>query len=176
MIPPVLVAASAAPSLLLAAEGRALGTMEWIFLGLWVFMGLLYWANYRQNESLPGSVLKVGGLLLFVYSVMKGFDWLAQTVPADQVITFGIGEAPVGPGERVPLLADALWWFVVAMVVLVIWHARRKIGTVFAVVLSAWDRGHWYILPVIFILVTVGLLLVAAAASPVLSPFIYTLF
>ena len=46
----------------------------------------------------------------------------------------------------------------------------------FSLILSAWDRGHWYMLPVIFILMTIGLLLAAAAASPILSPFIYTLF
>ena len=43
-------------------------------------------------------------------------------------------------------------------------------------ILSSSDRGHWYVLPVLVVLVTIGLVLVAAAASPVLSPFIYTLF
>jgi len=83
-------------------------------------------------------------------------------------------EAEAGP--RVPLLAYGFEIFVAVLIVLVIWHARRKFTTVGALILSAWDRGHWYMLPAIFILMTVGLLLVAAAASPVLSPFIYTLF
>ena len=73
-------------------------------------------------------------------------------------------------------MADAFTWFVVALLLLVTWYARDKFTTVAALMLSTWDRGNWYLLPVLFVLMTVGLLLVAAAASPVLSPFIYTLF
>ena len=93
-------------------------------------------------------------------------------------ITFGLSwptvTEPTAP--RIPLLADILFWFVIVLLVLVVWYARKKITTVGSLVLSTWDRGHWYMLPVIFIMLTIGLLLVAAAASPVLSPFIYTLF
>jgi len=157
----------------------AMSTKDIVFLSLWVVFTLAYWNAYRDSrdkESLLGSLLKVGGLLAFIYATITGFDWLGHVVPPDQVITFGLGDAPVEPGPRVPLLANAFTWFVVALLVLVVWHARRKVSTVGGVILSAWDRGHWYMLPVIFILLTVGLLLVAAAASPVLSPFIYTLF
>lgn len=162
-----------------AAGLAALGTKELVFLSLWVVFTPAYWASYRASkpaEHLIGAALKVAALLGFVWAVITGLDWLAAEVAAEQIVSFGIGETPTEPGPRVPLLADAFMWLVLALLVLVAWHARRKFSTVCGVVLSAWDRGHWYLLPVIFILMTVGLLLVAAAASPVLSPFIYTLF
>ncbi|GJM23553.1 MAG: hypothetical protein DHS20C15_34680 [Planctomycetota bacterium] len=156
-----------------------LSTKDIVFLSLWVVLSVAYWNAYRASrdkESMFGSLLKVGGLLGFVYLTISGFDWLAHQVPPEEAITFGLGEAPSAVGPRVPLLANAFTWAVGLLLVLVLWHARRKVGTVGGVILSAWDRGHWYMLPVIFILLTVGLLLVAAAASPMLSPFIYTLF
>jgi hypothetical protein len=155
------------------------GTLEWVFLSLWVVFSLLYWINYRKDENPAAAALKVAGLLLFIYSIMVLFDWIEAPVPPENAITFGLpfpsveGQAEVA---RVPLFADVLLWFVVVLLALVVWYARRKFSTVGSLVLSTWDRGHWYMLPVIFIMLTIGLLLVAAAASPVLSPFIYTLF
>jgi len=165
------------PALLAATGESALGTFEFVFLGLWALFSTLYWSAYKKDENLPMSALKVGLLLGFVYSVIRSFDWMQETVPADQVVTlWGLLSAATVEGPRVPFMGSAFTWFVVGILVLVAWYARRKFATVCGVVLSAWDRGHWYMLPVIFILMTVGLLLVAAAASPVLSPFIYTLF
>ena len=37
-------------------------------------------------------------------------------------------------------------------------------------------RGHWYLMPLVTILLTIGSLLVVAASSPLVAPFIYTLF
>jgi len=154
------------------------GPRETVFAVLFAVFSLLYWLNYRRDETLPGAALKVLGLLVFVYSTMRLMDWIQAKVPVEQTIRFGLSwpavEGPVAP--RIPLLADIFFWFVIVLLVLVVWYARRKISTVGALVLSTWDRGHWYMLPVIFIMLTLGLLLVAAAASPVLSPFIYTLF
>jgi hypothetical protein len=155
------------------------GTLEWVFLSLWVVFSLLYWINYRKDENPAAAALKVAGLLLFIYSIMVLFDWIEAPVPVADAVTFGLpfpsleGRTEVA---RVPLFADVLLWFVVVLLALVVWYARRKFSTVGSLVLSTWDRGHWYMLPVIFIMLTIGLLLVAAAASPVLSPFIYTLF
>jgi len=162
---------------LAAAGGGAIGTAEAVVLALWVVFSVAYWASYRSEEKLPLVFVKVGLLIGFVFGVISGFDWLQAEVPPEQVVTFwGLLDAPTVPGPRVPYMGQAFSYFVIALLVLVVWHARSKITTVVGVVLSAWDRGHWYMLPVIFILMTVGLLLVAAAASPVLSPFIYTLF
>lgn len=158
-------------------QSSGLATRDAVFLSLWVLFSTLYWSTYKKDENLPLSALKVGLLLGFVYSVIRGFDWMQETVPADQVVTlWGLLSVATVDGPRVPFMGSAFTWFVVALLALVAWYARGKFMTVCGVVLSAWDRGHWYMLPVIFILMTVGLLLVAAAASPVLSPFIYTLF
>lgn len=161
--------------LLQSVPAALLGTKELVFLVLFGVMGPLYWANYKKTESLPACLLKVAALLGLVFLVISGFDWLAHEVPAEQAIVF-FSDAPTADGPRVPELANAFTWFVWALLALVVWYARGKFSTVGSLVLSAWDRGHWYLLPVIFVLLTVGLLLVAAAASPVLSPFIYTLF
>jgi len=37
-------------------------------------------------------------------------------------------------------------------------------------------RGHWYLMPLLVVLLTIGSLLVVAASSPLIAPFIYTLF
>ena len=160
----------------LVPSDPGLATIDIVFLSLWGVFGLLYWTSYRKTENIGFSFFKVAALLMFVYLVISGFDWLDAPVSPDQAITFGISAVPTELGPRVPLLADALTWFVCAILLLVVWYARGKFGTVGALILSTWDRGHWYMMPVILVLMTVGLLLVAAAASPVLSPFIYTLF
>ena len=171
------VSFAALPVMLAEGSGRALGTMDYIFLGLWALFSCLYWSTYRKEENLLLSAAKVGALLGFVYGVIRGFDWLQESVPADQIYTFwGLLPAATTEGSRIPFMDSAFLYFVIALLLLVAWYSRRKFSTVCGVILSAWDRGHWYMLPVIFILMTVGLLLVAAAASPVLSPFIYTLF
>ena len=148
--------------------------MEIIFLSLWAVLSLLYWRTYTKDENILTSALKVACLLGFVYLVMKGFDWLSAEVDAEHVITFG--EPATEGGPRVPWMADGLMYFVIAILLMVTWYARGKFTTVCSLMLSTWDRGNWYMLPMLFVLMTIGLLLVAAAASPVLSPFIYTLF
>jgi hypothetical protein len=37
-------------------------------------------------------------------------------------------------------------------------------------------RGHWYLMPLVVVLLSIGSLLVVAASSPLIAPFIYTLF
>jgi hypothetical protein len=159
-----------------AESASALGTMEIVFLTLWGVFTLAYFTQYKRDENIVTAALKCAGLLGFVYLVISGFDWLqADVVAADRIPMFWEDEFLVD-GPRVPFLEYAFPIFVGVLLLLVAWYARHKFETVVGVVLSAWDRGHWYMLPVLFILMTVGLLLVAAAASPVLSPFIYTLF
>ncbi len=153
-----------------------LGLLEWIFLCGWGLFSVLYWRTYIREESIFGSTAKVGLLFLFVYAIFWVFDWVGLIVPPEEAMTLGIFEVPLIDGPRVPLVAAMVPWLVLLLVGLVIWSARGKFSVAFSLILSAWDRGHWYMLPVIFILMTIGLLLAAAAASPILSPFIYTLF
>ena len=96
------------------------------------------------------------GLLGFVYLVMRGFDWLSAEVDAEQVITFG--EPATEGGPRVPWMADGLMYFVIAILLMVAWYARNKFTTVCSLMLSTWDRGNWYMLPMLFVLMTIGFL------------------
>ena len=152
------------------------GTLEQVFLGLWLFMSVLYWLNHSKVENPVGSVIKVGLLLGFIYSIIALAHWATEVVPAAEVQTWGILDQPTEPDKRAPVLFYIMTGLAVVVVGLIIKHAAGKVSTVGAVILSTWDRGHWYLLPCLFIMLTLGLLLAAAAASPVLSPFIYTLF
>ena len=97
------------------------GTREWVFLSLWAAFSLLYWLNYRKSENPAGAALKVAGLLGFVYVVMWFFDWVAQPVPAAEAITFGLSFPAIdgSTAARIPLLKDALFWFVMLLLVMV---------------------------------------------------------
>lgn len=154
-----------------------LGTLEQVFLGLWIVMSLLFWLNHSKHENIVGAVVKVGLLLGFIYSVIALARWATTEVPAADVQTWGILSAPDGGmGMRAPVLYYVMMGLAVIVVGLILKHAAPKVSTVGAVILSTWDRGNWFLLPCLFIMLTLGLLLAAAAASPVLSPFIYTLF
>ena len=51
-----------------------------------------------------------------------------------------------------------------------------RLGTIAELVGAFIRRGHWYLMPLLVVLLTVGSLLVVAASSPLVAPFIYTLF
>lgn len=155
----------------------AIGTIEKVFLVLLVVIGTAFWRSYPESESPLTALLKVGLLLGFVYGIIKGFDHLSEVVDAPERYTlFGLLGQPAEAGTRLPYVLWVTNAAVGVLVVMILWYARNKMGTIGALFLSIWDRGHWYVLPALFVLMFVGVLLVAAAASPVLSPFIYTLF
>ena len=52
----------------------------------------------------------------------------------------------------------------------------RRLGTIAELFKAFTLRGHWYLMPLVVILLTIGSLLVVAASSPLVAPFIYTLF
>ena len=56
------------------------------------------------------------------------------------------------------------------------YYLRGRMAVMAELFLAFVRRGHWYMLPVIVALLSVGGLLVVAASSPWLAPFIYTLF
>jgi hypothetical protein len=55
-------------------------------------------------------------------------------------------------------------------------YLRGRLSVMLELFLAFVRRGHWYMLPVLVALLAVGGLLVVAASSPWLAPFIYTLF
>ena len=51
-----------------------------------------------------------------------------------------------------------------------------RLATTLELFLAFTRRGHWYLLPLVVVLLSIGSLLVVAASSPLVAPFIYTLF
>jgi hypothetical protein len=53
--------------------------------------------------------------------------------------------------------------------------AKSRLGTISELLGFLWERRLWWLIPMVAVLVTLGLLLVFAQASGI-APFIYTLF
>lgn len=53
---------------------------------------------------------------------------------------------------------------------------RTRWGIVGALIGFLWEEKVWWLTPMVLVLLLFGLLLVFAASSPALAPFIYTIF
>lgn len=131
------------------------GWLPW-FLGLWLGVGGLY-CSYYKDEKAPIAFLKVGALLGTVFAIAIGGTTLLGMLPPAV--------------SRWALLA-----IVVAILGFVAYKLGDRIGTITELIVAFVGRGHWYLMPLVVILLTVGSLLVVAASSPLVAPFIYTLF
>jgi Family of unknown function (DUF5989)/SGNH hydrolase-like domain, acetyltransferase AlgX len=127
-----------------------------LFLGLWVALTGLFKFN-NSKEPLWKAALGVGGMLGLVFGVFIGLIKLQGLLPA-------------GIAGAIPVL------FVVGILGFVVYKLGDRLGTVLELLKSFILRGHWYLLPVVVILLSIGSLLVVAASSPFIAPFIYTLF
>jgi len=65
---------------------------------------------------------------------------------------------------------------VIGVVGATLWYLRARIPVMAELFTTFVRRGQWYMLPVLVGLLSLGGLLVVAASSPWLAPFIYTLF
>jgi len=127
-----------------------------VFGALWVALSALYIGTYR-DEKKHIAALKVGGLLACVFTIVLGGKYLVGLLP--HAISGWI-----------------LGAFVAGILIFVIYKLGRRVGTVAELMRAFVLRGHWYLMPLIVVLLTVGSLLVVAASSPLVAPFIYTLF
>lgn len=140
-------------------ESRPEGGLETrykVFGILLVALSALYIGTYR-DEAAWLAPLKVGAMLLLVFSIFFGLTWLAEALPESV-------------GRRLPVL------FIVGVLGFVAFKMGRKIGTIAELFRCFVMRGHWYLMPLVVVLLTIGSLLVVAASSPLVAPFIYTLF
>jgi hypothetical protein len=139
-------------------EFHRAGLPRWMFLfaALWLVLTLLYASTYR-DEPLWQVPLKIGAFLGLIFAIFLGGAKLISLVPA----SYG----------RLVLLA-----FVVLILGFVAYKLGRRLGTIAELLKAFTLRGHWYLMPLVVILLTVGSLLVVAASSPLIAPFIYTLF
>ncbi len=65
---------------------------------------------------------------------------------------------------------------IVAIFSFIFYKLGNRLDTIFELIIAFVRRGHWYLMPLVMILLSVGSLLVVAASSPIVAPFIYTLF
>lgn len=121
-----------------------------VFFTLWALLGSLYAYTYRKEEQPLLAFLKVGGLLVLVFLLIV------------------FGKQAMGP--------VALGIALVGILGFVVYKLGRRLGTIMELLTAFVLRGHWYLMPLIVVLLTVGSLLVVAASSPLVAPFIYTLF
>ena len=154
-IPPTANALAEAPP---AEEGDSKASMPtWlmVFVILWLLLSGMYVAQYREEGAMGPA--KVFALLAVIFAVFLGLKAL-------------IGVLPPTIGTAVFLSFGAL---VIGFVAYKLGNRLATIGELFKAFVL---RGHWYLMPVVVVLLTVGSLLVVAASSPLVAPFIYTLF
>lgn len=138
------------------ASASVPGFLPW-YLGLWLLLGGGYAFVYRKVERPALGFLKVGLLLAVIFGIALGGMWLIGWLPP--------------------------FWSQVALVTVVLvilgfvaYKLGDRLGTIAELLVAFIGRGHWYLMPLVVVLLTVGSLLVVAASSPLVAPFIYTLF
>jgi len=131
-------------------------TFLYVFAALWAFLGTAYCVNYPKEPRLQG-VLSVGALLAAVFTIVLGGGKLVGLMPHWLTPWFFGG-------------------FVLVVLGFVAWKLGRRLATIAELLRSFTLRGHWYLMPLVVVLLTIGSLLVVAASSPLIAPFIYTLF
>ncbi|MEZ5975856.1 MAG: hypothetical protein R3E96_13745 [Planctomycetota bacterium] len=115
------------------------------YLFLVAILGSLYGAHYK-DEKVAACFAKVGGLLGLVFGIAIGGSKLLAVLP--------------------PHLSRVV--FLLALIVLFGFIAYklgdrlRTIGELFTAFVA---RGHWYLMPLVMILLSIGSLLVVAASS-----------
>jgi uncharacterized protein DUF5989/acetyltransferase AlgX (SGNH hydrolase-like protein) len=127
-----------------------------VYLILWIFLSVLYATSYR-DEPVWRVPLQVGALLAVIFTIVLGGGAVLRLMPPSVSMAAG-------------------WIFVLAIIGFVLYKLGRRVGTITELIGAFTRRGHWYLMPLLVILLTIGSLLVVAASSPFVAPFIYTLF
>ena len=136
-------------------KARSFGWLR-VFAILWAVLSIGWILTYPKDKAWLAP-LKVGVMLGLVFSIFFGFQWVLAQIP--------------------PQFSQ---WVLIAVVLailgFVVWKLGRRIGTIVELFACFVGRGHWYLIPLVVVLLSVGSLLVVAASSPLVAPFIYTLF
>ena len=141
-----------------AVEHAPAGLPFWVklYAALWLVLTALYYGHYRDEPKWQPP-LKVAGMLAAVFGIVLGGNQLIGLLPAS-------------------LARPLLFLFVAGILTFVLYKVGRRVGTILELLKAFVLRGHWYLMPLIVVLLTIGSLLVVAASSPLVAPFIYTLF
>jgi len=156
MIPSRFAKGSSTPTEAPAAAGGSGVPRRYLVFGvLWLLLGVTFLRTYPDEAALPGF-LKVGLMLAFIFTLILGSHSLL---------------------ERFPSLASRLGLPLVLLLLgFVLYKLGRRFATILELIQAFTLRGHWYLMPLIVVLLSIGSLLVVAASSPLVAPFIYTLF
>lgn len=139
-----------------ASSGGHLGRNLLVAVLVWLFLGTLFLRRF-PDQGAAGSYGPVAALVGLVVVIIYSIDWLA-------------GFLPFWLQQYVPILV------VGAILGASLWYLRRRLPVMAELFGTFVRRGQWYVLPVLAGLLSLGALLVVAASSPWLAPFIYTLF
>lgn len=154
--PAAYAAKTAAAEPPVSEAGGSLPLWPFVWAGLVLALGTLYSRLYR-DEPAWRAYLQVGCMLGLVFAIAMGGSKLVGKLPP------GISAAVI------VLLVGGILSFVLVKL-------GKRIGTTLELFLAFTRRGHWYLLPLVVVLLSIGSLLVVAASSPLVAPFIYTLF
>jgi hypothetical protein len=154
----VLPKGTGAPVEVAAEHQVAAATPKWPFVlaGLWLVLSLVYGATYPKAPKVQGFLV-VGVMLSLVAAIFLGVMKLTDLVPQQFRPYIAIG-------------------FVLLVLGFVVYKLGARMLTVSELLKAFIGRGHWYLMPLVVVLLTIGSLLVVAASSPFVAPFIYTLF
>jgi hypothetical protein len=155
LVPPAERAVSAAAVPTTAPPVRR-PRWPYVFAGLWIVLSALYMATYADERDWKAP-LKVGAMLATVFAIVLGGGRLLALVPAKYSLWVAGG-------------------FLALVLGFVLYKLGRRIGTILELLRTFVERGHWYLMPLLVVLLSIGSLLVVAASSPLIAPFIYTLF
>lgn len=126
------------------------------FAVLWVVLSAIYRLTYPKDAFLKGVAI-CGVMLALVFTIALGGGALLSHLPPSLALVIGVALA-------------------LTLLVFVLVKLGRKLATITELLFAFTRRGHWYLMPLVVVLLTVGSLLVVAASSPLVAPFIYTLF
>jgi len=154
---PAPSSASAAPAWFGAErEGTNWTFVGALFAGLWLVLSTIFIGTY-PDEPRGLAPFKVAGMLALVFAIFLGGRELMALMPAEWS-------------------GWALGAFLVVVLGFVAYKLGRRLATIAELLASFIQRGHWYLMPLLVVLLSIGSLLVVAASSPLIAPFIYTLF
>lgn len=149
-------AAKGSPKAASAGESEALAAWVYFAAAVWLVLGTLYAFTFK-DEKIPAGYLKVGILVGGGVGLIHLIHLVVSILPSF-------------------LATAAILLVVLAVLGYVLWKLGSRFGTILELYCTFVRRGHWYMVPLLAVMLTIGSLLVVAASSPLVAPFIYTLF
>ncbi len=141
---------------MVAAVSGGLPGWTKVYALLFLLLTALHYGTYSKLPKWRAPV-EVGGMLSAIFAIVL------------------LGGAALG--ELPPLYSKAVGIaFVATILVFIAVKLGRRLGTIAELFKAFTLRGHWYLMPLVVVLLSIGSLLVVAASSPLVAPFIYTLF